>query len=158
MSIASEVQRLQQAKTNIKTTLTNKGLTVPNTALISDYNTYINNLSLVKTGTITVSAASQTATISGLGFTPKNAIIFIDGAFSGTNVTTDIVMCASYVGGYYRLALTNQHSYCYSYNYLYNYTSSTYLAVSFSSGSVTFTTQDVTYGYFHATTYRYVVW
>ena len=45
MSIASEIQRLQTAKTNIKTSIENKGVTVPSSALLDTYSTYIDQIS-----------------------------------------------------------------------------------------------------------------
>lgn len=42
MSIASEISRLQTAKGNIKTSIENKGVTVPSAATLSDYPSYIN--------------------------------------------------------------------------------------------------------------------
>lgn len=44
MTIASEIQRLQTAKANIKTAIQNKGVSVPSSAKLSDMNTYINNI------------------------------------------------------------------------------------------------------------------
>ena len=41
MSIASEIERLQQAKSGIKTSIENKGVTVPSSALLDTYSTYI---------------------------------------------------------------------------------------------------------------------
>ena len=40
MSIASEIQRLQQAKANLKTVLGNKGATIPSDATLDTYSTY----------------------------------------------------------------------------------------------------------------------
>ena len=45
MSIASEIERLQSAKANIKTSIESKGVTVPTEALISTYDTYIDQIS-----------------------------------------------------------------------------------------------------------------
>ena len=44
MSIASELTRIQTAKADIKTAVANKGVTIPNNALISSYSQYINNI------------------------------------------------------------------------------------------------------------------
>lgn len=45
MSIASEISRLQQAKADIKTSIENKGVTVPSATLISGYSTLIDQIS-----------------------------------------------------------------------------------------------------------------
>ncbi|HOM05411.1 MAG TPA: hypothetical protein PLU67_07960, partial [Candidatus Kapabacteria bacterium] len=41
MSIASEIQRLQQAKSSIKQAIENKGVAVPASARLSDFDGYI---------------------------------------------------------------------------------------------------------------------
>ena len=48
MSIASELTRIQTAKANIKTAVANKGITIPNDKLISEYADYI---AQIQTGT-----------------------------------------------------------------------------------------------------------
>ena len=44
MSIATELDRIIQAKDDIKTSIENKGITVPSNALISDYSTYVDSI------------------------------------------------------------------------------------------------------------------
>lgn len=44
MSIATEITRLQTAKANIKTSIENKGVTVPSNATLSNYSTYIDQI------------------------------------------------------------------------------------------------------------------
>lgn len=44
MSIASEIERLQNAKTSIKTAISNKGVDIPDTAKLDAYNTYIEQI------------------------------------------------------------------------------------------------------------------
>lgn len=44
MSVAEEITRLQTAKANIKTAIEGKGVQVPSSALLSTYNTYINQI------------------------------------------------------------------------------------------------------------------
>lgn len=44
MTIASEITRLQTAKTNIKTSIENKWVTVPDTAKYSNFSTYIDQI------------------------------------------------------------------------------------------------------------------
>lgn len=185
MSIASDVQRIQQAKADIKTAIQGMGVTVPDTALISDLDTYVSNISSdanatvndlaygktayvggtkitgqnhgVKTGSVTVSSNSLTLNISGLGFTPSNVIIYFAGAYSGTTVTVDVATHVASIGGKTHLCKIDEHSYCYSYNYLYNYNDSSYLTITFGDGTVTATVTSE-YGYFYATTYNYIAW
>lgn len=45
MSIATEIERLQQAKADLKTAIEAKGVTVPTNALISDYDAYVEDIS-----------------------------------------------------------------------------------------------------------------
>lgn len=45
MSIASQIQRLQNAKTSIKASIENKGVEVPTNALLDTYSNYIDNIS-----------------------------------------------------------------------------------------------------------------
>lgn len=45
MSIASQIQRLQNAKASIKTSIENKGVEIPTNALIDTYPNYIDNIS-----------------------------------------------------------------------------------------------------------------
>ena len=44
MSVATEISRLQNAKADIKTAIEAKGVTVPSSATIDSYNTYINQI------------------------------------------------------------------------------------------------------------------
>lgn len=44
MSIESEITRIKQAKENIKTSITNKGVTVPNTATLDEYSRLIDSI------------------------------------------------------------------------------------------------------------------
>jgi hypothetical protein len=41
MSIASEIERLQLSKSSIKTSIENKGVSVPSSALLDTYSTYV---------------------------------------------------------------------------------------------------------------------
>lgn len=44
MSIATEITRLQTAKSDLKTAIENKGVTVSSEALISDYADYVDEI------------------------------------------------------------------------------------------------------------------
>ena len=54
MSIASEITRLQNAKSSIKTSIENKGVTVPSATTLDGYSTLIDSIP-VPSGTITIS-------------------------------------------------------------------------------------------------------
>lgn len=57
MSISSEITRLQTAKADIKTSIENKGVTVPASVKLDDYADYIDNIStggVIPTGTISI--------------------------------------------------------------------------------------------------------
>ena len=45
MSIASEISRLQTAKANLKTSIENKGVTVPSNATLDSYSSYVDGIS-----------------------------------------------------------------------------------------------------------------
>ena len=45
MSISTQIQRIQQAKTNIKAAISDKGVTVPDNATIDTYPTYVSQIS-----------------------------------------------------------------------------------------------------------------
>lgn len=45
MSIASEISRLQTAKANLKTSIENKGVTIPSDATLDSYSGYVDNIS-----------------------------------------------------------------------------------------------------------------
>ena len=44
MSIASEISRIQSAKTDIRTAIENKGVTVPSSATIDTYDDYVSQI------------------------------------------------------------------------------------------------------------------
>lgn len=71
MSVASEITRIQNAKASIKSSIENKGVSVPSNALIDTYSTYIDAISgggggglTYETGTYTPTADIARPTIS----------------------------------------------------------------------------------------------
>lgn len=60
MSIASEITRIQNAKTDIKTAIENKGVTVPSTSTLDDYADYIDSIQ-TSGGTANIQPLSVTA-------------------------------------------------------------------------------------------------
>lgn len=74
MSVATEITRLQNAKASIKTSIENKGVSVPSSALIDTYSTFIDAISgggggglEYETGTYTPTADIARPTISFSG-------------------------------------------------------------------------------------------
>lgn len=176
MSIASDVQRIQQAKADIKTAIQGMGVTVPDTALISDLDTYVSNISSDAdataddltygktayvggtkitgakhwiTGTVTGGSAT-TLSISGLGFTPKYLVLTIEGSVN-TYGSYQYVFCinntSGTVWGSYAKGLS------YSSNYYGIYAASGVTTLTFGDGTIS-----LSGGYFYATTYRYIAW
>ncbi len=104
MSVATEITRIQSAKSNIKTAIENKGVTVPNDALIDAYATYISQISggssglTYETGTYTPSENIATPTIT---FTNAHteAPIYV-GIFDTTD-TTDQTTNTNYAWEYF---------------------------------------------------------
>lgn len=65
MSIASEITRLQNAKDDLRTAIQGKGVTVPETAKLDDYDTYVASISTtpnLQTKTATPSTSQQVIT------------------------------------------------------------------------------------------------
>ena len=68
MSIATEVQRIQQAKVDIKNALETKGVVIEDTLLINDYPNIISNTPHVIAGTYTPAEDTKVFKIEGLSF------------------------------------------------------------------------------------------
>ena len=70
MSVATEITRIETAKSNIKTAIENKGVSVPNDALLDTYATYVSQISggssvlVYETGTYTPSTDTDRPTIN----------------------------------------------------------------------------------------------
>lgn len=70
MSVGNEITRIQNAKSDIKTAIENKGVSVPSSALLDTYATYISQISggssglVYETGTYTPTANESRPTIS----------------------------------------------------------------------------------------------
>ncbi len=103
MTIASEITRIQTAKANIKTSIENKGVTVPSATTLSGYPALIDSIAQGggiqrATGSFKITsrlAPSNTAvyqieSISNLGFTPSVGFLYIGS--TGNTVKGDIGM------------------------------------------------------------------
>lgn len=71
MSIATEIQRLQTAKSDLKTSIENKGVTVPSTATLDEYSDYVDQ-------------------ITGGGGGDDKFKYLVDGSISGTITANDL--------------------------------------------------------------------
>lgn len=82
MSIASEISRLQTAKADLKTSIENKGVTVPSSTLLSGYSALVDQ-------------------ISGGG----GASNYVTGTFTGTTANAMLPITISYNGSGYPIAV-----------------------------------------------------
>lgn len=110
MSIATEITRLQNAKASIKTSIENKGVTVPSSTKLDGYSTLINSIQtgITPTGTISITSngtvdvtnyASADVNVSGGGgssfnFTGESGKLWggmakalVDGTYASGTVT-----------------------------------------------------------------------
>lgn len=86
MSVPTQIDRIAAAKTDIKTSITNKGVTVPAETKIDGMSVYIDAIDTaggVKFASGTITASSKTVTITGLGFTPQHAMLAANSLTSG---------------------------------------------------------------------------
>lgn len=103
MSVATEITRIENAKSNIKTAIENKGVSVPNDALIDTYATYISQ----------ISGGSSGLTYETGTYTPTNDIARPTIAF--TNVHNEAPI---YIGMFDVTDTSNQNTntnYCWEY-------------------------------------------
>lgn len=77
MSIISAITNIETAKTNIKTAIQNKGVTVPSTAKLADYPTYINQISGASQPAVSIQITSITFYWSVMG----------EGALEGVSIS-----------------------------------------------------------------------
>ena len=66
MSIASEIERLQGAKSEIKTSIENKGVTVSSDAKLDDYSDYIDSIASGGTDTSDATLSSNSELLAGV--------------------------------------------------------------------------------------------
>lgn len=104
MSVASEITRLQNAKASIKSSIENKGVSVPSSTLIDTYSTFIDAISggssglTYETGTYTPSTNESRPTINFVN-THSEAPIYV-GIFDVTD-TTDQTTNTNYAWQYF---------------------------------------------------------
>ena len=91
MSVATEIQRLQTAKADIKTAIENKGVQVPSNALLSTYNIYINQIVTGGGGGSSDLGAFIDRSITSVTI-PTNITTIGDYAFSSCHGLTSIVI------------------------------------------------------------------
>ena len=85
MSIANEISRLQQAKADIKSSIENKGVIVPETAKLDDYPDYIDDIQQGSTPNL----QSKSVSITANGTTNVTADTGYDG-LSDVAITTNV--------------------------------------------------------------------
>lgn len=95
MSIATEIQRLQSAKTSLATAISNKGVTVPSSTKLDGYASLVNQIETGGGGLVHLgSFPTQTLTFAETNFatwTPtSSASTMLSGKSVGTFVATDI--------------------------------------------------------------------
>ena len=108
MSVATEIQRIQGAKADLKTAIQAKGVSVPSDALIDDYPDYVNAISPnLQTKTITPSTSQQSLSadsgFDGLDVVTINGVTSdIDSNIKAENIKNGISILGvigSYSGG-----------------------------------------------------------
>lgn len=75
MSIATETQRLIQAKTDLKTSIEKRGANIPTDSTIDTFANILDNCPYAVSGTFVPESDIQTFEISGLQFTPTSLFI-----------------------------------------------------------------------------------
>lgn len=109
MSIATEIQRLQTAKENIKTAITNKGVTVPASAKVDTYNNYIGQIETGGAGDVKLFAteeemqADQTATEGDLAvvYHSTSAPVTETSVFSSFTCPMTVTLTLPVIGNIY---------------------------------------------------------
>lgn len=107
MSIATEIERIQNAKASIKTAIESKGVTVPSTAKIDNYSNYIDDIATSSSLSVSVGGWGNN-TIGYKDFTiPANsteAIITIVSTWEGN---TDNYSCTKQSGAPVTISVAN---------------------------------------------------
>ena len=84
MSIASQIQRLQNAKASIKESIENKGVEVPTNALLDTYSTYIDNIS----GGLDIQNGVKVNYKATTGIVPAGTFIKLNTMYNNSDVRT----------------------------------------------------------------------
>ena len=96
MSIASEITRLQGAKTDLKTAIENKGVLVPSSALLDDYDTYVGQIQTggggtnLQTKSVTITTNTTTTVTPDTGYDGMTAVEVITNVSGGITPTGTI--------------------------------------------------------------------
>ena len=97
MSIASEITRLNSAKSNLKTSIQSKGVTVPENAKLDSYSGYVDNITTPNLESKTVNPSTSQQTVSpgdgynGLSSVTVNAVTAaIDPDIQAGNIKKDV--------------------------------------------------------------------
>lgn len=118
MSIATEITRLQTAKSNLKTSIENKGVTVPSATLIDGYASLVDQISggggsgyVTETGTWTPSANTKRGTISfNNSHTKPPAFYIIMDSTQNLTIPSSTILYNSFIDIYQFFGIYMPHS------------------------------------------------
>lgn len=97
-TIDDQINRIETAKANLKTSIVNKGVSIPDTALLNDYSFYVDKIStgIVPTGNIELTAQSGTNVSAYATASVRPASINIDNiSFSQSNIGNNLTVTKS---------------------------------------------------------------
>ena len=107
MSIASEIERLQGAKAEIKTSIENKGVTVSSDAKLDDYSDYIDSIASGGTDTSDATLSNSYELLSGITAYSKGAKYIGSMANKGNKTFTPSTSQQTDTAGYYNSITVN---------------------------------------------------
>lgn len=156
MSVLAEISRLSGAKSDIAASITAKGVTVPTGTMLDGMSALIDTIATsgggaqVTVGTVTLSSASQTMSITGLSFTPSRVMLIMTAGSGTTNNRVrsaysdgSALYCQRYTGASLIGATVTS-------NYLTG-------SVAFGGGTIALSTGSSTYTFMYGT-WTYVAW
>lgn len=107
MSIASEIERLQNAKASIKTSIENKGVTVPSSETLDEYSNYIDSIASGGTDTSDATLSSNSELLSGVTAYSKGTKYTGSMANKGSKTFTPSTSQQTDTAGYYSSVTVN---------------------------------------------------
>ena len=113
-TIDDQINRIETAKANLKTSIVNKGVSIPDTALLSDYSSYVDKIStgIVPTGNIELTAQSGTNVSAYATASVRPASINIDNiSFSQSNIGNNLTVTKS-SNPFFEISWCNLFTYC----------------------------------------------
>lgn len=162
MSIATEIQRLQTAKADLKTAIEGKGVTVPSSATLDDYADLVDAIETgggggdyeIAAGTVTPTASVSSLAVS-VDFEPEGALIYVDPYSTEQNATWKrMLVFTDRVDGFATGEIVRYNNSAYGTNTSSISQTST---GSYSDGNYTFVRVG-NYNFLSGTTYKWVCW